>query len=140
MAYTPNDILEYVMSHELDSSFLVSMAMHKGNYSIGEIADKEFEVNRESGQVRFKSAGYQINVLVNDEDVMTAVMNGLYVSAFISRKEEAYNLHFLVHHYPLSMKPQFEEEITKEVVRYMILNTIIALRLDTKEKIRQYCS
>jgi len=136
MSYTPKDMLEYVISHELEGDFVVAMSQHKGNYSIGEIVDKEF-VEMEDG-FHFISKGYQIDLLVTDEEILTAVMNKLYVSAFISRKEDLYQIHFLTHQYPEVMKPKFEDEIAHEVVHYMILKTIIALRLDTKEKIRKY--
>ena len=43
-----------------------------------------------------------------------------------------------MHQYPESMKARFEEEITKDVIDYIIYGTIIALRLDTPEKIREY--
>ena len=36
------------------------------------------------------------------------------------------------------MKTRFEEEITKDVIDYMIHGTIIALRLDTPEKVKEY--
>ncbi len=136
--YTPYDMLEYVYSHEYKDSFLMSVAKNKSGYSIGEIVDKSFE-KKEDG-VHFASKGYSIDVLVEDDDVLTAVMNGLYVSAFISRNGDTYRVHFLVHKYPEAMKPDYEEEILEDVIRFMILNTIVALRLDNKEKIRKYCN
>ena len=48
---------------------------------------------------------YKINIQITDDDIITAVMNGLYVSAFIS---------------------------------YMIMMTIVRLRLDTPEKVEEY--
>lgn len=36
------------------------------------------------------------------------------------------------------MKSQFDEEILKEVLRYMIMMTIVRLRLDTPEKVEEY--
>ena len=81
---------------------------------------------------------YKINIQITDDDIITAVMNGLYVSAFISRQGDAYNVHFLVHAYPENMKSQFEDEILKEVLRYMIMMTIVRLRLDTPEKVEEY--
>ena len=73
-----------------------------------------------------------------DDDIITAVLNGLYVSAFISRYKEEYNVHFLVHAYPETKKAQFEDAILKEVVRYMIMMTIVRLRLDTPQKVKDY--
>ena len=81
---------------------------------------------------------YKINMQITDDDIITAVMNGLYVSAFISRQGDAYNVHFLVHAYPENMKSQFDDEILKEVLRYMIMMTIVRLRLDTPEKVEEY--
>lgn len=138
MSYTPKDMLDYVMSHEMEASFLTSLSLHKENFSIGEIADKVFE--SKDGVCRFKSKAFGIDVEITDDDVLTAVANGLYVSAFVSRKDNDFRVHFLVHKYPSSMKANFEDEITDEVVRYMIFNTIIVLRLDNKEKIRKYIS
>ena len=43
-----------------------------------------------------------------------------------------------MHQYPDQMKARFEEEITKDVVDYMIYGTIMALRLDTPEKVNAY--
>ena len=135
---TPYDSLEYVYSNNLTDAFLLSLAKCKGQYSIGEIPDKVFKEH--SGKVRFLSKSANINVAVDDDDVVTAVLNKLYVSAFISRNQDKYQIHFLVHKYPEAMKPNFEEEILQEVIRYMILHTIVALRLDTEEKIQKYCS
>lgn len=137
MEYTPVDMLKYVLDHDLEASFLTAVSMHVGGYSIGEITDKVFE--EKDGKFLFKSKAYGIDIELNDEDVYTAFRNGLYVSAFISRKDSEYQVHFLVHRYPISMKGDFEEAITAEVVQYMILKTIVALRLDNKEKIRKYC-
>ena len=74
----------------------------------------------------------------DDDEILTAAINGLYISAFISRKDDKYNVHFLVHQYPESMKAQFEEAIMNEVINYMISTTILALRLDCPEKVNQY--
>lgn len=134
--YTPREIVDYIYKEKLDSDFLVALSYHKGNYSIGEITDKQLTM--EEGVCRFRSAGYRIDLPVQDEDIITATTNGLYVSAFISRHGERYQVHFLVHSYPISMKSRFEEQILEEVIRYMIMKTVIALRLDTPEKVRAY--
>lgn len=133
---TPFDILNYILNNHMESDFMISVAQHVGNFSIGEIPDKVFEV--QDGRLMFSSKAYQVHVEIKDEDVITAVHNQLYVSAFKSRKDNEFQLHFLVHQYPAGMKYRFEEEICKEVVQYMILNTIIALRLDTFEKVKKY--
>ena len=133
---TPRDIVEYIMNEGLESEFMLSVSRFKNNYTIGEIGDKKF-VNKD-GEVRFKSHGFKIDVLVDDDNVACAVMNKQYISAFISRHGEAYQVHFLVHNYPESMKAQFDEVIVKEVIQYMILKTVIALRLDTFEKVNEY--
>lgn len=136
MQYTPNQIVDYIIDEKLEADFLSSMQMHKGDFSIGEIADKHFNIK--DGKCFFKSKMYSINTEIKDEDIITAAHNGLYVSAFISRRGEVYQVHFLVHQYPEGMKNRFEEEITMEIVRYMIMATVLALRLDTPKKVQNY--
>ena len=136
MGYTPRDMLEYVYENHLDGEFLLALASHVENFSIGEITDKKIEKRGED--YFLVSKAYALDIKLTDDEILTAAMNGLYISAFISRKEDNYKLHFLVHKYPQSMKSRFEEEITKEVVDYMIQGTILALRLDTPEKIERY--
>lgn len=137
MAYTPNDIYNYIIKNDRESEFLQAITLHKQNFSIGEITDRRFLI-KEDKTVKFISKMYKINIQITDDDIITAVMNGLYVSAFISRQGDAYNMHFLVHAYPENMKSQFDEEILKEVLRYMIMMTIVRLRLDTPEKVEEY--
>ena len=136
MNYTPTDILNHILENQLDSAFLLSLANHVDNYSIGEIVDRTFE--QENDTFYLVSKSYGIRVAIQDDDVITALMNGLYVSAFLSRKADAYQVHFLVHRYPVAMKRQFDEDIMQEVVRYMILRTVVALRLDNIEKVNAY--
>ena len=136
MSYTPRDILAYVYEKHLEDEFLLALASHVENFSIGEITDKKIEKRGED--YFLVSKAYALDIKLTDDEILTAAMNGLYISAFISRKEENYKIHFLVHKYPESMKPRFEEEITKEVIDYMIQGTILALRLDTPEKIERY--
>lgn len=136
MAYTPNQIVDYIIDNGFEADFLANMQLHKGNFSIGEIADKRLVLK--DGRCYFRSKSYSINTEVLDEDIIVAVHNELYVSAFISRKDEKYNVHFLVHQYPVSMKEQFENEITMDVVKYMVMATVLALRLDTEKKVMDY--
>ena len=136
MSYTPRDILAYVYEKHLEDEFLLALASHVENFSIGEITDKRIEKRGED--YFLVSKAYALDIKLTDDEILTAAMNGLYISAFISRKEDNYKLHFLVHKYPQSMKSRFEEEITKEVIDYMIQGTILALRLDTPEKIERY--
>ena len=136
MSYTPRDILAYVYEKHLEDEFLLALASHVENFSIGEITDKKIEKRGED--YFLVSKAYALDIKLTDDEILTAAMNGLYISAFISRKEENYKIHFLVHKYPESMKPRFEEEITKEVIDYMIQGTILALRLDTPDKIHSY--
>lgn len=136
MSYTPRDILEYVYEKHLEDEFLLALASHVENFSIGEITDKKIEKRGED--YFLVSKAYALDIKLIDDEILTAAMNGLYISAFISRKEENYKIHFLVHKYPQSMKSRFEEEITKEVIDYMIQGTILALRLDTPDKIHSY--
>ena len=136
MSYTPRDILAYVYEKHLEDEFLLALASHVENFSIGEITDKKIEKRGED--YFLVSKAYALDIKLTDDEILTAAMNGLYISAFISRKEDNYKLHFLVHKYPKSMKSRFEEEITKEVIDYMIQVTILALRLDTPDKIHSY--
>ena len=136
MSYTLRDILAYVYENHLEDEFLLALASHVENFSIGEITDKRIEKRGED--YFLVSKAYSLDIKLTDDEILTAAMNGLYISAFISRKEDNYKLHFLVHKYPQSMKSRFEEEITKEVIDYMIQGTILALRLDTPEKIERY--
>lgn len=134
---TPKDILKYILENKLDLDFMAAVARQKGNYSIAEIADRSFK-KMGNGSYHIVSPGYGLDMKIEDDDVFTALSNGLYVSAFVSRRENSYNLHFLVHKYPESMKPQFEEEILKDCIEYMILNTVVALRLDSEKKVDEY--
>ena len=136
MSYTLRDILAYVYENHLEDEFLLALASHVENFSIGEITDKRIEKRGED--YFLVSKAYSLDIKLTDDEILTAAMNGLYISAFISRKEDNYKLHFLVHKYPKSMKSRFEEEITKEVIDYMIQGTILALRLDTPDKIHSY--
>lgn len=136
MSYTPKDILKYVYDNELDTDFILALTNHVQNFSIGEITDKQ--IKKRGDDYYFVSKSYSLDMKITDEEILTAAINGLYISAFISRKEDKYNIHFLVHQYPESMKSQFENQITQEVIHYMIQGTIIALRLDTPAKIKEY--
>lgn len=136
MQYTPSDILNYVYEKELDTQFLLATANHVQDFSIGEITDKKIEKRGEDFYLISRS--YHLDIKITDDEVMTAAINGLYISAFISRKDDNYRVHFLVHQYPDQMKARFEEKITKDVVDYMIYGTIMALRLDTPEKVNAY--
>lgn len=136
MSYTPKDILKYVYDNELDTDFILALTNHVQNFSIGEITDKQ--IKKRGDDYYFVSKSYSLDMKITDDEILTAAINGLYISAFISRKEDKYNIHFLVHQYPESMKSQFENQITQEVIHYMIQGTIIALRLDTPAKIKEY--
>lgn len=134
--YTPGDILNYVVEEKMESDFMVALTSHKMNYSIGEIVDRQFE--KRGGGFHLCSASYRLDLPIEDEDIVTALGNGLYVSPFVERYGERYRIHFLVHPYPVFMKERFDEEILAEVIRYMIGKTILALRLDTPEKVMEY--
>lgn len=110
--------------------------IQKKKYSIAEIADAVFST--QGGTCRMESKQYRLNLNIEDGDIVTAPQNHLLITAFISRHEEQYQIHFPVHRYPAAMKARFEEEIAREVVRYMILKTIVALRLDTWKKVDEY--
>ena len=136
MFKTPKECYDYIVKNEMETAIIGAMMQQTDNYSIAEIADARFH-NRE-GKISFTSAGYKINIEVTDDEIVTAVLNGLYVSAFLSRKDDNYRVHFSVSGYPAEMKARFEEEITKEVVRYMIMSVIMACRLDSEKKLKIY--
>lgn len=136
MNYTPRDILNYIYSRKLDTDFLFALTNHVQNFSIGEITDKQ--IVKRDDDYYLVSKAYSLDIKLTDDEILTAAINGLYISAFISRKDDKYNVHFLVHQYPESMKAQFEEAIMNEVINYMISTTILALRLDSPAKVNQY--
>lgn len=132
---TPQDIYNYVVNSGKESDFLTAMMLQKQEFSIAEIADTTFDT-----QVgcRLQSKQFRLNLDIQDPEIQAAVRNGQYITAFLSRHREDYQVHFLVHRYPAADKPRFEEEITREVVRYMILKTIVTLRLTTWKKVDEY--
>ena len=136
MFNTPADCYKYIIDNDIEMPVLGAIMNHAKDYSIAEIADGRFH-NRD-GVVSFSSPGYKVNKAVTDDEIVTAVLNGLYVSAFISRHADKYQIHFLVSGYPIDMKCRYEEEIAKGVVRYMIMSTIVACRLDSEKKVREY--
>lgn len=136
MTYTPTDILDYVINNDLESAFMASMLMHKGNYSIAEIGDGKF-INRNE-KVRLMSKTYDINLTIEDPEIIAAINSGMYISTFYARHDSNYQVHFFVHRLKADQKALHEDEITKTVVQYMIIKTIIALRLDTPQKIDSY--
>lgn len=136
MSYTPNDILNYVTENKLESDFLSSIMRSKQGFSIAEMTDKVLTAR--DGGLRLISKAYGIDIPVEDEGILAAKCNDLYVSAFVSRKDDRRQVHFLTHPYPRGLKSRFEEEIFQEVVRYMLMRTILALRLDTPEKVQAY--
>lgn len=140
MFKSPNEAYEYIMENNLETDVLSVMMTHTMDYSIAEIADGSFKIEEEADgrKVTFVSKGYKIDVPVTDDEIVTAALNGLYISAFISRKADNYNVHFLVSGYPAKMKAMFEEEIARNVVRYMILSTVVACGLNSEKKIREY--
>lgn len=138
MSYRPRDIVNYIHDNDLDIDMIMSVTNQVQNFSIGEITDKE--IVKRNGSFYLVSKSYALNMEIVDDEILTAVINRLYVSAFISRNGDSYNIHFLVHKYPESMKERFEDEITKEVIDYIILGTVKALRLDTPEKVKAYIS
>ena len=136
MNYSPVDILDYVLENDKDADFFVAISLHKYGYSIGEIPDLKLEWTNE--KLYLKSEAYKLNQPVADMDIMIASKSGKYISAFISRYNDTYQIHFLVHECLASDKANHEDEITNRVVQYMILKTIKQLRLDTPEKVDAY--
>ena len=72
MAYTPNDIYDYIIENDRESEFLQAITLHKQNFSIGEITDRRFLV-KEDKTVKFISKMYKINIQITDDDIITAV-------------------------------------------------------------------
>ena len=136
MAFTPIDILDYVIDNEKEADFLVAITMHKKGYSIGEITDQKFITKDDKLFIRSKT--YNIYQEVNDMDIIVAEKAGKYISAFLSRYNDMYQLHFLVHDCMAEDKERYEDDIAKRVVQYMILKTIKQLRLDTPKKVEEY--
>lgn len=133
---TPQDIYDYVVRSGKEADFLSAIMLQKQNYSIAEIGDAVFCT--EDGICHLESKQYRLKLPIDDAEIAAAVRSHMYITAFISRHEDAYQVHFLVHRYPAAAKAQFEEEITREVVRYLILKTIVALRLTTWKKVDEY--
>lgn len=136
MAYTPIDILDYVLDNNKDADFMLAMSMHKMGYSIGEIPDATYTWKDDNMFIRSKA--YSLEREVADMDIMIANKAGKYISSFISRFGDSYQIHFLVHDYMAEDKSAHEEEIAERVVQYMILKTIKQLRLDTPEKVESF--
>lgn len=134
--YTPIDILTYVIEKEKEADFMMAISLHKMGYSIGEIADAKFVDDGE--KIFLRSQSYAIDQQISDMDIMIASKGGKYISSFISRYDEKYNIHFLVHDCLEAEKAEHEDEIAMRVVQYMILKTIKQLRLDTPEKVESY--
>lgn len=57
MAYTPNDIYDYIIENDRESEFLQAITLHKQNFSIGEITDRRFLV-KEDKTVKFDIKTY----------------------------------------------------------------------------------
>lgn len=132
---TPQDIYNSIVRDRKESEFLTAILLQKQGYSIGEIPDAVFST--QTG-CRLTSRQYGLDLEIGDEEIAAAVRSGRYVTAFLSRQGERYQLHFLTHPYPAVEKAAYEEPIAREVVRYMILKTVIALRLTTPEKVDEY--
>lgn len=133
---TPQDIYQYVVKSGKEPDFLSAILLQKENYSIAEIPDAVISVT--DGCCRLQSRQYRLDLPVSDPEIAAAAVNRLYITAFLSRHGEEYQVHFLVHRYPADRKAEFEEAIAQEVVRYLILKTIVALRLNTWKKVDAY--
>ena len=136
MAYTPIEILDYVIDNGKEAEFLVANSMHKQGYSISEIPDIKYVWN--DTRLRIFSKSYNINEIITDPEIMIASKSGKYISTFISRYHDDYQVHFLVHDCMEADKAANEEEITMRVIQYMILKTIKQLRLDAPYKVDDY--
>jgi len=133
---TPKDIYDHVVSAGKEADFLTAIAMHRRNYSIAELPDAVFDPAE--GALRLRSKLYKLDIPIEDSDIAGAAEKGQYISAFLCRHEEQYQLHFLVHPWAASEKAAHEEELTRNVVQFMILRAIITLRLTTWRKVDEY--
>ncbi len=134
--YTPRQILGYVVENSYEADFLTQIALHKGGYSIAELADKEFVLR--DGKLLLLAPSLSIQTPVEDPSVELAIAQARYITAFFSRKDERFEVHFLVHGCLEQEKKDYEELICREVVQYMIYKTILALRLDSPDKVNAY--
>ena len=134
--YTPIDILDYVIDNEKEADFMMALSLHKYGYSIAEIADASLVWKKDT--LCIESEMYKLEQSVNDFDIMVASKSGKYISSFISRFNDIYQLHFLVHECLMDEKASNEDEIAMRVVQYMILKTIKQLRLDSIDKVEKY--
>ena len=137
MKYTPQELVDFVREEGLEFDFLQALMQHVQGYTIGEVVDQE--IKEEEEQCRLASASYGLDIEITDPEIIGAIRAKRYVSAFLSRYNEVYQVHFLIHPYRRDQKEKYEEEITKEVVRYMMIQTILTLQLDTKGKVKKYC-
>lgn len=131
-----SEIVDYIFDNGLEMDFYNQVMLHKGGYSIMEIGDARFV--RFGDEVQFKSDNFKLSLAINDDDIITAVNNRLYISSFIARINEDYQVSFLVHNYPISMKDRFAEQLARDVMKYMISNAVFTLRLDTIDKVKEY--
>lgn len=131
-----SEIVDYIFDNGLEMDFYSQVMMHKGGYSIMEIGDAKFV--RFGGEVQFKSENFKLSIAITDDDIITAVNNRLYISSFIARMNEDYQVSFFVHNFPTSMKERFEERLAKDVMRYMISNAVFTLKLDSIAKVKEY--
>ena len=66
MSYTPRDILAYVYEKHLEDEFLLALASHVENFSIGEITDKRIEKRGED--YFLVSKAYALDIKLTDDD------------------------------------------------------------------------
>ena len=84
MFNTPADCYKYIIDNDIEMPVLGAMMNHAKDYSIAEIADGRFH-NRD-GVVSFSSPGYKVNIAVTDDEIVTAVLNGLYAVSYTHLK------------------------------------------------------
>ena len=74
MQYTPSDILNYVYEKELDTQFLLAMANHVQDFSIGEITDKKIEKRGEDFYLI--SGAYHLDIKITDDCISVHLFQG----------------------------------------------------------------
>lgn len=136
MRYSVEEMCQYMKDEELVIPVLHANRVCKNRYSIMEIFDAKFQ--REGDKVRLISKDLDLYELMEDDNIITAVINEIYLTAFVERNQDAYFVHVLVSKYPRCLKKRYEKEIFDEVIDYMLQQIIKSQNLTTKGRLMKY--
>lgn len=136
MRYSVEEMCQYMKDEELVIPVLHANRVCKNRYSIMEIFDAEFQ--REGDKVRLISKDLDLYELMEDDNIITAVINEIYLTAFVERNQDAYFVHVLVSKYPRCLKKRYEKEIFDEMIDYMLQQIIKSQNLTTKGRLMKY--